>query len=255
MLDNKVVVITGGAGLLGRNFCEAVVAQGGIAIVADVNLPAAETVAAGIANAYSGRAEAASLDITDKTSIDALIARLHARHGRIDAVVNNAYPRNANFGRQFEEVEYADFCENLNLHLGGYFLVAQRFSRYFVDQGYGNIVSMASVYGVIPPRFDIYAGTAMTNPVEYAAIKSGILHFSRYLAQYLKGKGVRVNCLSPGGILDRQPEPFLEAYRSYCNEKGMLNPEDVSNTLVFLLSDASRYITGQNLIVDDGFTL
>jgi NAD(P)-dependent dehydrogenase (short-subunit alcohol dehydrogenase family) len=255
MLDNKVVVITGGAGLLGREFSRAVAEQGGVAIVADVNLSAAQEAATRIAKEYSGRAEAAVLDITNKASIDALIDALHARHGRIDAVVNNAYPRNANFGRQFEDIEYADFCENLNLHLAGYLLVAQRFSRYFEAHGGGNIVNMASVYAVIAPRFDIYRGTRMTNSVEYAAIKSGILHFSRYLAQYLKGKGIRVNCLSPGGIMDRQPESFLEAYRSYCNEKGMLDPQDVSRSLVFLLSDASRYITGQNLIVDDGFTL
>lgn len=255
VLDDKVVVITGGAGLLGRNFCQAVAAQGGIAIVADLNLPAAQEVAAKIAAEYPGRAEAVALDITDKTSIDALIETLHAKYGRIDAVVNNAYPRNPNYGRKFEDIEYVDFCENLNLHLGGYFLVAQRFSRYFVAHGGGNIVNMSSIYGCIAPRFDIYKDTAMTNPIEYAAIKSGILHISRYLAQYLKGQGIRVNCLSPGGILDRQPEPFLEAYKSYCNEKGMLDPQDISSTLVFLLSDASRYITGQNLIVDDGFTL
>jgi NAD(P)-dependent dehydrogenase (short-subunit alcohol dehydrogenase family) len=255
VLDDKVVVITGGAGLLGRNFSQAVAAQGGVAIVADVNLAAAQEVAAKIAAEYPGRAEAAALDITDKASIDGLIEALHAKYGRIDAVVNNAYPRNKNFGRQFEDIEYADFSENLNMHLAGYLIVAQRFSRYFGEHGGGNIVNMASVYGVIAPRFDIYKGTRMTNSVEYAAIKSGILHFSRYLAQYLKGKGIRVNCLSPGGILDRQPDSFLEAYKSHCNEKGMLDPQDVSNSLVFLLSDASRYITGQNLIVDDGFTL
>ena len=255
MLDNKVVVITGGAGLLGKSFCQAVAAQNGVAIVADVNLPAAQAVAGKIAAEYPDRAEAAQIDITDKASVDALIETLHENYGRIDAVVNNAYPRNANYGRRFEDVEYADFSENLSLHLGGYFLVAQRFSRYFAAHGGGNIVSMASIYGCIAPRFDIYEGTPMTNPVEYAAIKSGILHFSRYLAQYLKGKGIRVNCLSPGGIMDRQPEPFLEAYKSYCNEKGMLDPQDIIGSLVFLLSDASKYITGQNLIVDDGFTL
>jgi NAD(P)-dependent dehydrogenase (short-subunit alcohol dehydrogenase family) len=255
VLNNKVIVITGGAGLLGRNFCLAVAEQGGVAIVADTNLPAAEEVAGMIAADYPGRAEAMLLDITDKTSVDGLINELNSKYGRIDAVVNNAYPRNPNYGRKFEDIEYADFCENLNLHLGGYFLVAQRFSRYFVAHGGGNIVNMASIYGCIAPRFDLYKDTAMTNPVEYAAIKSGILHISRYLAQYLKGKGVRVNCLSPGGILDRQPESFLEAYKSYCNEKGMLDPQDIIGSLVFLLSDASKYITGQNLIVDDGFTL
>lgn len=255
MLDNKVVVITGGAGLLGRQFCHAVAEHGGVAVVADSNGPAAIEVAEKLEAKYPGLAEAATLDITEKVSVNHLIRHLDEKYGKIDAVVNNAYPRNSNFGRQFEDIAYEDFCENLNLHLGGYFLVAQQFSRYFAENGGGNIVNMASIYGVIAPRFDIYAGTAMTNSVEYAAIKSGIIHFSRYLAQYLKGKNIRVNCLSPGGILDRQPESFLNAYAAYCNGKGMLDPQDASDSLLFLLSDASRRITGQNLIVDDGFSL
>jgi NAD(P)-dependent dehydrogenase (short-subunit alcohol dehydrogenase family) len=95
----------------------------------------------------------------------------------------------------------------------------------------------------------------MTNSAEYAAIKAGVIHLSRYLSQYLKGKNIRVNCISPGGILDNQPESFLSKYRAYCNDKGMLAKEDVSGSLIFLLSDASKYMTGQNLIVDDGFTI
>jgi len=255
VLNNKVIVITGGAGLLGRSFCHAVAAHGGVAIVADLNLTGATAVAAQIEEAYPARAEAAELDITHKVSINGLIDYLHGKYGRIDAVVNNAYPRNPHFGRQFEDIEYADFCENMNMHVGGYFLVTQQFSRYFSKYGGGNIVNMASVYGVIAPRFDIYKGTAMTNSVEYAAIKSGIIHFSRYLAQYLKGKGIRINCLSLGGVLDNQPESFILAYQKYCNGKGMLNPQDACNSLLFLLSDASICVTGQNLIVDDGFTL
>ncbi len=255
VLKDKVVVITGGGGLLGRNFSRAVAAQGGVAVIADLNMEAALAVEQSINKDFSGHALAAELDITDKDSIDRLIQLLEQRYGKIDAVVNNAYPRNKNFGRKFEDIEYQDLCENLNLHLAGYLLVSQRFARHFESHGNGNIINMASVYGCIAPRFDIYKGTSMTNPLEYAAIKSGIIHSTHYLAQYLKGKGIRVNCLSPGGILDRQPEPFLRAYREYCNDKGMLDPEDVCGTLVFLLSDASKYMTGQNLIVDDGFTL
>lgn len=246
--------MTGGAGLLGRRFCAAVAGQGGLAIIADVNRTAAERAAEEI-TATGGRAEAATLDITDTASVDGLIAAVDARHGRIDAVVNNAYPRNKSWGRRLEEVTYADFCENVSLHLGGYFLVAQRFAGYFRSHGGGNIVNMASIYGTMVPRFEVYANTPMTMPVEYAAIKSSIIQLTRYFAQYFKADGVRCNVLSPGGILDQQPETFLKQYNSHCGAKGMLEAQDIVGALVFLLSDDSRYVTGQNLIVDDGFCL
>jgi len=255
MLSEKVVVITGGAGLLGRQFCASVAEQGGVAVVADLDASGASRVAAEISEKYGGRAEAATLDITSKASVSELIEYLGERYGRIDAVVNNAYPRNRNYGRKLEDVSYEDFCENVNLHLGGYFLVAQQFGAYFCNQREGNIINFASVYGVIAPRFDMYAGTEMTVPVEYPAIKSAVIQLTRYFAQYFKDKGVRVNCISPGGILDNQPETFLREYNRYCGSKGMLNPQDVSGSLLFLLSRASRHITGQNLIVDDGFSL
>ena len=254
MLNEKIVVVTGGAGLLGSSFCLEIAKQGGLAIVADLDLAAAEQMAEEIKET-GGMAEAATLDITDTASVDNLIAALHARHGRIDAVVNNAYPRNKNWGRKLEDVTYADFCENVSLHLGGYFLVAQKFALYFRTHGGGNIVNMASVYGVIAPRLEIYADTSMTMPAEYAAIKSAIIQLTCYFAQYFKASGVRCNALSPGGILDRQPEAFLKKYNSHCGVKGMLDAQDIVGTLVYLLSDASRYVTGQNLIVDDGFCL
>lgn len=255
MLQDKVIVITGGAGLLGTRFCQAVAAANGIAIVADRDLAAAERVAAGIAAQYPGRAFAAGLDITSKQSVQALLASLMAAHGRIDAVVNNAYPRNAHYGRRLEQVEYADFCDNLGMHLGGYFLVSQQFGLFFRDHGGGNIVNMASIYGSMAPRFDVYEGTAMTMPVEYAAIKAGVIHLSHYLAQYFKQDGVRVNVLSPGGILDRQPASFVERYNAHAGTTGMLDPSDLGGALVFLLSDGARHMTGQNLIIDDGFSL
>lgn len=255
MLADKVIVITGGAGFLGRQFCSAVSRQGGIAVVADINVEAATAVSDEILSKYPGRAEAASLDITSCESIQTLMVRLIEKYGRIDAVVNNAYPRNRNYGRKLEDVTYQDFCENVDLHLGGYFLVAQQFGLFFRERGDGNIVNMSSIYGSMIPRFEVYSDTNMTMPVEYAAIKSAIIQLTRYFAQYFKGHGVRVNCLSPGGILDRQPEDFLQRYNAYCNGTGMLNPQDVSGSLLFLLSDASRHVTGQNIIVDDGFSL
>ncbi|TKB95377.1 MAG: SDR family oxidoreductase [Nitrospira sp.] len=255
MLTNKVIVITGGAGLLGGRFCSAVAEQGGIAVVADVDGAGAAHVAEQLASQYQGRAEAASLDITNSESVTTLIAKLQKQYGRMDAVVNSAYPRNRNYGRKLEDVTYEDFCENVGLHVGGYFLVMQQFGLFFKKQGDGNIVNVASIYGTMAPRFDMYKGTSMTMPVEYAAIKAAVVHLTRYFAQYFKVDGIRVNCISPGGIIDNQDEKFLREYNSRCGDKGMLDPQDISGSLLFLLSDASKYITGQNLIVDDGFSL
>lgn len=255
MLGGKIVVVTGGAGLLGRRFCEAVAANGGIAVVADLNIEAAQAVERDICLRHPGGAIAGELNTTDKDSLNALINRLHTQFGRIDALVNNAYPRNRNYGRKFEEVTYSDFCDNLGKHLGGYFLAAQQFAGFFRKQGYGNIVNMSSIYGALAPRFEIYERTDMTMPVEYAAIKAGVNHLTRYMAAYFKKTGIRVNCLSPGGIEDQQPASFLAAYNQHCNSKGMLDPVDLVPSLIFLLSDGSKHINGQNLMVDDGFTL
>ena len=252
-LNNKLVVITGGAGLIGQGFVRGIAEQGGIAVVADVNIDAARKVADELGEA--GQVEAVYLDITSKNSINDLISGLLQRHGKIDAVVNNAYPRNKNYGRKLEEVTYADFCENVNLHLGGYFLVAQQFCKAFKAQGHGNLINMSSIYGSMAPRFEVYDGTPMTMPVEYAAIKSAVIQLTRYFAAYFKGTGIRVICLSPGGIFAEQPSSFVSAYNSQCASKGMLAPDDVVGALMFLLSDQSSYVTGQNVVVDDGFSL
>jgi len=256
VLKDKIIVIAGGAGLLGKAFSAAVTAHGGIAVIADRSAEAAEAVRAALPRTEGGAGPiAASLDITAPASLDALIGNLDHRFGRVDGLVNAAYPRNANYGREFFEVDYADFCENIDSNLGGYFLSSQKFAKYMQRKGGGSIVNISSIYGVIAPRFEIYKGTAMTLPVEYAAIKAGLLHLTRYMANLLKKDGVRINAISPGGIADGQPISFLENYRNHCGTKGMLDPVDICGALAFLLSDSSRYITGQNIIVDDGFTL
>jgi NAD(P)-dependent dehydrogenase (short-subunit alcohol dehydrogenase family) len=249
MLKDKIVVVAGGNGLLGRAFCLSISGQGGIPIVADLNLEGKEF-AKTLKHGYYF-----PLDITNEDSIVELIDNLTDKFGRIDALVNNAYPKNNNFGRDFLHVDYIDFCENVNVHLGGYFLMSQRFGYFFINQGWGNIINIASVYGVVAPRFEIYKGTEMTTPVEYAVIKSAIIHFTKYLSKYFKGKNIRVNSISPGGIFNKQPESFIAAYSKFTLNKGMLNRNDITGSLIFLLSDISQYINGHNLIVDDGFSL
>jgi NAD(P)-dependent dehydrogenase (short-subunit alcohol dehydrogenase family) len=253
-LDSKVVVITGGSGLIGSTFVRAVAGAGGLPVIADRNLPAAEELRSSL-RAEGLESEAVDLDITSRDSWTAAFSRLKEGFGKVDAVVNCAYPKGKGYGKRFEDVTYEEFNESVDPHLGGYFLGMQRAGVFFEAQGFGNIVNIASIYGVIAPRFQIYAGTPMTTPVQYAAIKAGVIHLTRYVARYYQGKGIRCNCISPGGILDRQPESFLRNYGSFCSSKGMLVPGDLAGALIFLVSDASRYMNGQNLVVDDGFTL
>ena len=252
LVRDKVVIVTGGAGLLGRTFCQAIADNGGIAVVAEYDIAIAEKLCTSLENASIVPAQ---VNITDKNSIKALIATISEKYGRIDALVNSAYPRNKNYGKHFFDVAYSDFCENVGMNLGGYFLTSQQFAAYFETQGYGNIINLASIYGVIAPRFEIYDNTHMTTPVEYAAIKSGLIHLTKYMAKYFKGKNIRVNTISLGGIEDKQPESFLRAYKEFCLNKGMLNAKDISGTVLYLLSDLSEFVNGQNIVVDDGFTL
>ena len=256
MLEGKVIVVTGGAGLLGREVAKAIALQRGTAILADVALAAAETALADVRkSAPASASSACAVDIAQPASVNALIAEVTKTHGRINGLVNAAYPRAANYGRQFFDVEYGDFCATVDAHLGGYFLTCQRFAQAMSQTGGGSIVNIASIYGVIAPRFEIYAGTSMTMPVEYAVIKAGIIQLTRYVAKLLNGTGVRVNCISPGGIEDGQPAGFLENYRRHCQTKGMLDRADINGTLIYLLSDGAAFVTGQNIVVDDGFTL
>ncbi len=255
-LGNQVVVVSGGAGLLGRAFCLSIAQAGGIPVIADIDREIGGKVRTEIAEASGNIAiEFFPVDITSRESITCLIETLLEKYHRIDALVNSAYPRNKNYGRKLFNVTYADFSENVSLHLGGYFLMCQQFAQYFTSQGYGNIINIASIYGVIAPRFEIYEKTEMTMPVEYAAIKAGVIHLTKYFAKYLKGKSIRVNSISPGGMQRQQPSLFVEKYSRCCLNKGLLDAEGVCGSLLYLLSEHSRYVNGHNLVVDDGFTL
>jgi len=263
MLRDKVVIITGGAGLLGRAFCESILLNNGIPVIADVNETIGKQYEDELAEKFKPKPVCFhKLDITSEESVRNLIETVKFKYGRIDAFVNNAYPiirknseKKREYGNSFFELNYSDFVESVGMNLGGVFLCSREISRFFSSQGFGNIINVSSIYGVIAPRFDVYSGTEMTMPVDYAVSKSAIIHFTKYLAKYLQGKNIRVNSLSPGGIFNNQPDSFVEKYRNFALNKGMLSKEDVTGTLMFLISDFSRYVNGQNIIIDDGWTL
>jgi NAD(P)-dependent dehydrogenase (short-subunit alcohol dehydrogenase family) len=255
ILKAKTILVVGAAGRIGRIIVGAVLSAGGRVVALDTD-------AAGLRELEMDHAsevlDCATVDISDRTSIDRALIDAHVRFGAVDGAVNSAYPRNANYGRHFFEVEYADFCENTGLHMGGYFLFMQACAHYSLKHAQPfSLVNLSSIYGSLAPRFDVYADTAMSMPVEYAAIKAGVEHMTRYVNAYMKGRCTtfRANCVSPGGILAGQDEQFLKGYGDHCLSKGMLDSNDIVGAIVFLLSDNARFIVGQNLIVDDGFSI
>jgi len=255
--NQNVVIITGGSGLLGRTFSHACAEKGYTVIIADINDGEGTKTSKEIANITKNKnVSYRHCDITNSSEIRELIAYSNEKYGTISALVNNAYPRNKRYGRIFEEVTYEDFCENVCMHMGGYFNITKWVAREMMTRKSGNIINMASIYGFAAPRFEVYDGTPMTMPVEYAAIKGGIINLTRYFASYLGRYNIRINAISPGGIEDRQPASFIEKYSSnvFLGNR-MAQPNDIKGTLIFLLSDESRYITGQNFIIDGGWTL
>lgn len=254
LLNAKTILVIGASGRIGRTIVDAVISAGGHVVALDTDTTGLQA----LTNAHgTENLDCATADIANRASIDYAIAKAHDRFGSIDGAVNTAYPRNERYGRQFFDVEYADFYENTGLHIGGYFLFMQSCARYALEHRQSfSLVNLSSIYGSIAPRFDLYAGTAMTMPVEYAAIKAGLEHMTRYVNAYMKSRSsaFRANCVSPGGILAGQDEQFLTRYGDYCLSKGMLDAQDITGAIVFLLSDNARHIVGQNLIVDDGFS-
>lgn len=257
MLDGRVVIVIGGLGLIGRALVAGIAGAGARTVVASRGAGHADALAAfaTLPADERGRIEARTVDITDTAAVAALIDGVVADHGRVDAVVNCAYPQQDGFGIRFEEVDPAVFAANVSRHLGAYMRVAQRALAQFASQGHGCLVQFASIYGVMNPRFEIYDGTGMTKEIDYSVAKAGIIHMTGYLARYYRGTGIRVNCISPGGVRNGQHPDFLSRYDSQGNGTGMMAAADITGTTLYLLSDAAARVTGQNLVVDDGFSL
>ena len=254
-LNDKTIIVVGAAGNIGSCLVNRLLEVGANVVAIDSNHRVLQTLGGEV---ESSRMFTAVVDMVNEAKMTEIVNIAHSIFGGIDGAVNSAYPRNSNYGRQILDVQYADFCENTNLHLGGYFLFMQICARYSLTfNRQFSLVNLSSIYGSIAPKFDIYSDTKMTMPVEYAAIKAAIEHLTRYLNSYMKGRDAkfRVNCVSPGGILVDQDEKFLQKYSKHCLGKGMLDPDDVLGAIVFLLSKNSQYIAGQNIVIDDGFSV
>lgn len=253
MLKEKKILVVGAAGLLGADVVTKVLESHAAVVATDINVVSLRNrLASKGIDLNNPRLELAELDVTSEKEVKSFFDELNY----LDGAVNCSYPRNKNYGAKFYDVRTESFNENLGLHLGSAFLFSQQCAAFFArTQSQFSLVNIASIYGVVAPSFDVYEGTSMTMPVEYAAIKSAIIHLTKYVSAFVSDSLFRANVVSPGGILDGQNESFLEKYKAKTHGTGMLDEKAVTDAILFLLSDQSTYITGQNLIVDDGFTL
>lgn len=242
-LDNKIIVVTGGCGLIGREIVRSCREQGATVISVDLNIP----------NRWGELPDMVS-DVTSISEIEALLESIMERYGRIDGLVNGAYPRTKDWGAKFEDVEYASLQKNVDMQLNTTFYMCQKVSDIMKSQGSGSIVNIASIYGVVGNDFTLYEGYGGTSPAAYSAIKGGIINFTRYLASYIGKYGVRVNCMSPGGVADGQHPSFVERYNDKSPLKRMGEANEMGDPVAFLLSDSASFITGHNLMVDGGWT-
>lgn len=242
MLKNKVIIVTGGSGLIGREIVRDINDKGGIAINADIHV--STDLSAGTIQ----------VDVSDDASIERAVAAIYTHFGRIDGLVNSAYPRTKDWGSFFEEIKPASWRQNVDMQMNSCFVFCQHVLKYMAQAEKGAIVNIASIYGIVGNDFTLYEEYGGTSPAAYSAIKGGIINFTRYLASYYGKKNVRVNCVSPGGIFDNQHASFVKRYNARVPMGRMGNPEDIAPAVSFLLSDQANYITGQNLAVDGGWT-
>jgi len=263
-LSGRVAVVTGGAGLLGTEFCRALAEAGAAVMIADLNPFAASRVAQQLRENGFQAAEI-ELDVTCSESTQGMIDQTLGTFGRLDILVNSAAldpkfdPQHVGPGSSgaFEDYPLEAWKQALDVNLTGMFLACQAAVRPMLAQGYGVIINICSMYGLVGPDQRLYQKDGQPpryKPVYYSVTKAGVLGLTKYIAAYYAGKNIRVNALTPGGVFNGHDEEFLKAYSTRAILGRMAEKDEMNGALLFLASDASAYMTGANLVVDGGWT-
>lgn len=265
-LTGRVAIVTGGVGLLGKEFCRTLAEAGAAVVVVDLNADATKKVAGDlVAGGY--RAIGVATDITKPEAVDAMVAETLKAFGRIDILVNSAGmdpkfdPDAAAKGiapGAFEEYPLDQWNAALNVNLTGTFLVTQACVKQMVAQGKkGSVINICSTYGLNGPDQRVYIKDGKRvafKPVYYTVTKAGMLGFTKYLAAYYAGTEIRVNALTPGGVFNNHEEYFVKNYSAKTIMGRMAHGDEMNGALLFLASEASSYMTGNNVVVDGGWT-
>lgn len=261
-IKDKIAVVTGALGLLGKQHCYALDEAGANVVVCDLNHERSET----FANSLSNESLGYGLDITSKESVYWLKEKILEKFGRIDILVNNAAvndmfenPLSAIEESKFENYPLRLWQKSIDVNVTGMFLCSQLIGSEMADRKSGSIINIASTYGIVAPDQSLYQNEegeqTFYKSVSYPVTKGAVISFTKYLAAYWGDKNVRVNSLSPGGVLNNQEEFFVKKYSAKTPLKKMAHETDYKGALVFLASEASSYMTGANLVVDGGFTI
>lgn len=263
-LTERVAVVTGGAGLLGRQFCHTLAEAGAQVVVVDINQEAAESLAEDI-NQAGSQAMSVPGDITRPVSVQGMVKKVLKAYHQLDVLVNSA-ALDPKFDKEhisehganaFESFPLEAWNQALSVNLTGMFLCSQAVSKPMLEQGEGVIINICSTYGLVGPDQRIYQREGQPpqfKPVTYTVTKAGVLGLTKYLATYYAGKNIRVNALSPGGVFNDHDETFVKAYSARTVIGRMAEKTEMNGALLFLASDASSYMTGANLVVDGGWT-
>ena len=262
-MQGRTVLVTGGAGLLGREFCRTLAEAGATVYVAEITLDLSTPVADELTSA-GYLAKAVGVDITQPETVRRVVEEIADETGRLDALVNSAAldpkfdPAHAFSGNNaFEDYPLHSWQQAVDVNLTGAFLVSQACARQMVKQGKGSIINLCSMYGLVGPDQRIYEKPGkpqVYKPVYYPVTKAGILGLTRYIATYYAGTQIRANALTPGGIFNNNDEVFLKQYSARAVMGRMGNKDEMNGAVLFLASDASSYMTGANLVVDGGWT-
>jgi NAD(P)-dependent dehydrogenase (short-subunit alcohol dehydrogenase family) len=256
-IDGRVAIVTGGAGHLGLALGEALSEFGAHVVVVDLAHANAEKRALALAAHGGVETMGLGVDLADPAQADTVVERTLRRFGRLDILVHNAALTGSGglpgYAVPFPDQTLEAWDAALRINLSAAFLLARAARSALAASGHGVIVNIASIYGVLGPDLGLYEGTTMGNPAAYGASKAGLLQLTRYLATAL-APSIRVNAISPGGLERGQPPEFQARYRARAPLGRMGREEDMKGAMIFLASDASAYVTGQNLMVDGGWS-
>ncbi len=255
-LDNKVAIVTGGAGLFGKPISMALAEAGGQVIVASRDESKCKEYAASI-RSKNLNAEGMFLDLSDENSILEFTKSINDKYGRIDILVNNAVSREGL--KDLEEVSKKEWEAAQNINSTGMILLTQAVIKLMRKQRSGNIINIGSIQGSVGPNFPVYGNTGMTSPINYTYDKWAMVGFTKWIANYYGKFNIRANCISPGGYGPGVAKmigknEFVENYKRLTPLGRFADDEDIKGPVVFLASEASAFITGHNLLVDGGWT-
>ena len=261
-LNGRVAVVTGGAGLLGEQFCRTLAEAGAAVVIADKNADEAMRIATTLEE-HNHHALGVKTDVTLPDSVHRMVETTLETFGRLDILVNSAVldpkfdPRHGEHINSFEDYPIESWNRALAVNLTGIFLCCQAAVKPMLNQGNGVIINLSSIYGLTGPDQRIYQREGQVTqykPVYYSVTKAGVIGLTRYLATYYAGKNIRVNTLTPGGVYNDHDEDFTQAYSARTVLGRMAQKDDMNGALLFLASDASAYMTGANLVLDGGWT-